>query len=135
MAPVGEGQGLSAKRAQFAGPSGLKGLLHNGKTTLIATFAALGGFVYGCELILQLSGPKDTLTLSNRQPGNVRSNLDHGSIYESRMLYIKIIHSFVVLTTADRTVLQRQSWYRTRTFDRDSRTRCLGWHFGQWVAG
>jgi MFS family permease len=47
MAPVGAGEGLSAKRAQFAGPPGLKGLIHNGKTTLIATFAALGGFVYG----------------------------------------------------------------------------------------
>jgi len=48
MAPTGDGQGLSAKRAQFAGPSGLKGILHNGKTSAIATFAALGGFVYGC---------------------------------------------------------------------------------------
>ena len=51
MAPVGEGTGLSAKRAQFAGPSGMKGILHNGKTSAIATFAALGGFVYGCELL------------------------------------------------------------------------------------
>lgn len=47
MAPAGESQGLSAKRAQFAGPSGLKGIIHNGKTSAIATFAALGGFVYG----------------------------------------------------------------------------------------
>lgn len=49
MAPTGEGQGLSARRAQFAGPSGLKGIISNGKTSAIATFAALGGFVYGCE--------------------------------------------------------------------------------------
>lgn len=48
MAPTGEAQGLSAKRAQLAGPSGLKGIIHNGKTSAIATFAALGGFVYGC---------------------------------------------------------------------------------------
>ncbi|KAL4955460.1 general substrate transporter [Aspergillus filifer] len=46
MAPVG-GQDLSAKRAQFAGPSGIKGIIANGKTTAIASFAALGGFVYG----------------------------------------------------------------------------------------
>ncbi|GAB7365028.1 hypothetical protein MBLNU230_g5809t1 [Neophaeotheca triangularis] len=47
MAPSGPDMGLSAKRAQYAGPPGLKGLLHNGKTTSIACFAALGGFVYG----------------------------------------------------------------------------------------
>ncbi|KAI9371718.1 general substrate transporter [Aspergillus egyptiacus] len=47
MAPAGAGQDLSAKRAQFAGPSGIRGIIHNGKTTAIATFAALGGFVYG----------------------------------------------------------------------------------------
>lgn len=46
MAPTDTGA-LSAKRAQFAGPAGVKGIIHNGKTTLIATFAALGGFVYG----------------------------------------------------------------------------------------
>ncbi|KXL51301.1 hypothetical protein M433DRAFT_157583 [Acidomyces richmondensis BFW] len=39
--------GLSAKRQQFAGPGGLKGLFHNYKTTLIALFASLGGLVYG----------------------------------------------------------------------------------------
>ncbi|KAL3477051.1 general substrate transporter [Aspergillus californicus] len=47
MAPAGAGQGLSARRAQYAGPSGVKGIIHNRKTTAIATFAALGGFVYG----------------------------------------------------------------------------------------
>ncbi|KAL2812569.1 general substrate transporter [Aspergillus cavernicola] len=47
MAPAGAGQGLSAQRAQYAGPSGVKGIIHNRKTTAIATFAALGGFVYG----------------------------------------------------------------------------------------
>ncbi len=35
MAPIGDG-GLSAKRARYAGPSGLKGLMHNGKTFAIA---------------------------------------------------------------------------------------------------
>jgi hypothetical protein len=50
MAPAAD-QGLSAKRAQFAGEAGVKGILRNGKTTLIATFAALGGFVYGCEYL------------------------------------------------------------------------------------
>jgi len=38
---------LSAARAKFAGPTGLKGLVHTKKTSLIACFAALGGFVYG----------------------------------------------------------------------------------------
>jgi hypothetical protein len=46
MAPVGAA-GLSAARAQFAGPTGMKGLTANGKTSAIAAFAALGGFVYG----------------------------------------------------------------------------------------
>lgn len=46
MAPVG-GEGLSAARAQYAGPSGMKGIISNGKTSSIALFAALGGFVYG----------------------------------------------------------------------------------------
>jgi hypothetical protein len=49
MAPTGDAHGLSAKRAQYAGPPGLKGIIHNGKTSAIATFAALGGFVYGCK--------------------------------------------------------------------------------------
>ena len=47
MAPSGTTQGLSAKRARFAGPSGIKGIIANGKTSAIACFAALGGFVYG----------------------------------------------------------------------------------------
>ncbi|GAB1735718.1 hypothetical protein NU219Hw_g4280t1 [Hortaea werneckii] len=47
MAPVGDSNALSARRAQYAGPPGLKGLIHNGKTTSIACFAALGGLVYG----------------------------------------------------------------------------------------
>ncbi|KAK5170238.1 uncharacterized protein LTR77_004824 [Saxophila tyrrhenica] len=47
MAPTGDGMGLSAKRQQYAGPPGLKGIIYNGKTSAIATFAALGGFVYG----------------------------------------------------------------------------------------
>ena len=55
MAPTGQEQTLSAKRAQYAGPSGIKGILHNGKTSAIATFAALGGFVYGCESLLVIT--------------------------------------------------------------------------------
>jgi hypothetical protein len=51
MAPAGSGQDLSAKRAQFAGPSGIQGIIQNRKTSLIASFAALGGFVYGCEFV------------------------------------------------------------------------------------
>ncbi|KAI7544124.1 putative MFS monosaccharide transporter [Hortaea werneckii] len=47
MAPVGDSNTLSARRAQYAGPPGLKGLIHNRKTTSIACFAALGGLVYG----------------------------------------------------------------------------------------
>jgi len=46
MAPAG-GEGLSAARARFAGPVGTRGLIANGKTSAIASFAALGGFVYG----------------------------------------------------------------------------------------
>jgi hypothetical protein len=46
MAPVG-GEGLSAARARYAGPGGMKGIISNGKTSSIALFAALGGFVYG----------------------------------------------------------------------------------------
>jgi hypothetical protein len=46
MAPV-SGQGLSTARAKYAGPGGMKGILSNGRTSAIACFAALGGFVYG----------------------------------------------------------------------------------------
>lgn len=51
MAPAGTGVGLSAKRQQFAGPTGLKGIVHNGKTSAIALFASLGGLVYGCRYL------------------------------------------------------------------------------------
>jgi len=48
MAPLVAGANtLSAKRAKYAGPTGLKGLMATSKTTAIACFAALGGFVYG----------------------------------------------------------------------------------------
>lgn len=47
MAPTTSGEGLSAQRARFAGPSGLKGIIASGKTSGIAFFASLGGFVYG----------------------------------------------------------------------------------------
>ncbi|KAF7712316.1 MFS-type Sugar/inositol transporter [Penicillium ucsense] len=49
LAPVGGGDhhDLSAKRRQFAGESGFKGLISNGRTFAIALFASLGGLVYG----------------------------------------------------------------------------------------
>lgn len=48
MAPVGTGTGnVSAARARLSGPSGMKGIIASGKTTGIAFFASLGGFVYG----------------------------------------------------------------------------------------
>lgn len=49
MAPVADQGGMSAKRAQFTGPAGIKGIFYNAKTSAIACFAALGGFVYGCK--------------------------------------------------------------------------------------
>lgn len=45
---------LSQRRAQLAGPSGIKGLLSNLKIFAIAVFASLGGFVYGCEFCFDL---------------------------------------------------------------------------------
>ncbi|PGH04419.1 hypothetical protein AJ80_08530 [Polytolypa hystricis UAMH7299] len=38
---------FSEKRAALAGPVGLQGLVHNGRTFMIALFASLGGLVYG----------------------------------------------------------------------------------------
>ncbi|KAG9520376.1 general substrate transporter, partial [Aureobasidium melanogenum] len=38
---------LSKRRAQFAGPSGVKGLIQNSRIFALAVFASLGGFVYG----------------------------------------------------------------------------------------
>jgi len=38
---------LSKRRAQFAGPAGVKGLVQNSRIFLLAVFASLGGFVYG----------------------------------------------------------------------------------------
>lgn len=52
MVATGDGSSptnLSQKRAQFAGPGGVKGLLSSSYVFLIAVFASLGGFVYGCE--------------------------------------------------------------------------------------
>lgn len=40
---------LSRKREQFAGPSGVKGLIASSHVFAIAVFASLGGFVYGCK--------------------------------------------------------------------------------------
>ncbi|KUL81931.1 hypothetical protein ZTR_10352 [Talaromyces verruculosus] len=47
VATEGAGQPLSQRRAQLAGPSGVKGLLANTRILAIAVFASLGGFVYG----------------------------------------------------------------------------------------
>lgn len=41
---------LSRKRAQYAGPDGIKGLIGSPNVLAIAVFASLGGFVYGCML-------------------------------------------------------------------------------------
>lgn len=51
MAPSGVTHELSAKRRQFAGEPGFKGLVSNGRTFAIALFASLGGLVYGCKLL------------------------------------------------------------------------------------
>lgn len=40
---------ISERRARIAGPAGIRGMFLNGRTTLIAIFAALGGLVYGCR--------------------------------------------------------------------------------------
>jgi len=42
-----EFQAFSKRRAQFAGPPGIKGLLQNSNVFAIAVFASLGGLVYG----------------------------------------------------------------------------------------
>lgn len=55
VATTGAGQPLSHRRAQLAGPSGVKGLLANTKILAIAVFASLGGFVYGCKVFLASS--------------------------------------------------------------------------------
>lgn len=75
-AGVPHAQDLSAKRAQFAGPTGLKGIIANGKTTAIAFFASLGGLVYGCEHRYLIAGMQNGSD-NDRQPRNVRS----GSYY------------------------------------------------------
>jgi hypothetical protein len=51
MAPSGVTHELSAKRRQFAGEPGFKGLVSNGRTFAIALFASLGGLLYGCEFL------------------------------------------------------------------------------------
>lgn len=55
MAPGTAENAVSAKRAQIAGKSGIKGLISNGKTFSVALFASLGGLVYGCEYEYRLS--------------------------------------------------------------------------------
>jgi len=47
MVGGGASENLSAARARFAGPSGFKGIIASKKTSAIAFFASLGGFVYG----------------------------------------------------------------------------------------
>lgn len=49
MVAAANHQALSKRRAQLAGPAGVKGLASNLRTLAIAVFASLGGFVYGCE--------------------------------------------------------------------------------------
>lgn len=49
MAPVAGENAVSAKRAQIAGKTGIKGLINNGKAFSVALFASLGGLVYGCK--------------------------------------------------------------------------------------
>lgn len=53
MGPPPEQNAASAKRAQVAGKSGVKGLISNGKTFAVALFASLGGLVYGCMRSVQ----------------------------------------------------------------------------------
>ncbi|EPS28365.1 hypothetical protein PDE_03311 [Penicillium oxalicum 114-2] len=47
MVAAANHQALSKRRAQLAGPAGVKGLASNLRTLAIAVFASLGGFVYG----------------------------------------------------------------------------------------
>ncbi|KAJ5484707.1 hypothetical protein N7539_004695 [Penicillium diatomitis] len=47
MVAAASHQALSQRRAQLAGPAGVKGLVSNLRTLAIAVFASLGGFVYG----------------------------------------------------------------------------------------
>lgn len=58
MAPVDGGLQVSGRRAELAGPSGIRGLLANRQTTAIAFFASLGGLVYGCKKLYDHSGRK-----------------------------------------------------------------------------
>lgn len=48
-----EFEAFSKRRAQFAGPPGIKGLIQNSNVFAIAVFASLGGLVYGCEYRIQ----------------------------------------------------------------------------------
>lgn len=50
---------LSRKRAQFAGPPGIKGLLTSMHVFAIAVFASLGGLVYGCKSIILTGNCKE----------------------------------------------------------------------------
>jgi len=70
MAPAVGVTHLSARRAQLAGPSGVRGLTQNPRTLAIALFASLGGFVYGCKF-MRLNRQSCWADEVIRQPGNV----------------------------------------------------------------
>lgn len=73
---------LSKKRAQFAGPSGIKGLLSSAHVFAIAVFASLGGFVYGCKYACG-GGPEECHRLtSSRQPRHVWTDPEHDILLE-----------------------------------------------------
>jgi len=79
---------LSQKRLQFAGPSGVKGLLQNKRIFAIAVFASLGGFVYGCESTLhrhQKKKKKKTDGMnSRRQSRHVWSDSGYAGFFADR---------------------------------------------------
>lgn len=79
MAPAAIAGQLSARRAALAGPVGMKGLFHNGRTTSIALFAALGGLVYGCMFLGSLSLAPDSPPLS-RPSLTVRQTIKECSV-------------------------------------------------------
>lgn len=58
-------QPLSQRRAQLAGPSGIKGLISNYRIFAIAVFASLGGFVYGCTSC-QKTGVEDLKLMTTK---------------------------------------------------------------------
>lgn len=72
---------VSAVRARLSGPPGIKGIIASGKTTGIAFFASLGGFVYGynqgmfAQVLTMSSFVKavSTVSLADFQPALMQS--------------------------------------------------------------